>query len=160
VNGLDSPAAGATREQELRDQLDSYRVNVRVGRVERDDAYEAELCDAITAAEHADRQPQTLSAPSSRAEANAEAHPTSQATTVGKPHRTWYVAPDRRRFAVYERNCLHGACWAARCECGHELSAHDFDAAGAFRSALDALAKPAAAPYFGHRTCSTAGGES
>lgn len=54
---------------------------------------------------------------------------------------TWHTAPDGRRFKVYEQSCLHTACWAASCECGHKLTAHDFDADGALACALDALAR-------------------
>jgi hypothetical protein len=52
---------------------------------------------------------------------------------------TWHIAPDGRRFRVYEQRCLHTACWAAECECGHKLTAHDFDAEGALACALEAL---------------------
>lgn len=51
----------------------------------------------------------------------------------------WHTAPDGRRFRVYEGRCLHTACWQARCECGHKLTAHDFDADGAYRGAVEAL---------------------
>lgn len=65
----------------------------------------------------------------------------------------WHRAEDGRRFRVYERRCVHTACFAARCECGHLLTAHDFDASGAVASALDCLRRPAAPPDFGHPTC-------
>lgn len=62
------------------------------------------------------------------------------------------VAPDGRRFRVYERRCLHSDCWAAACECGHVLTAHDFDADGARRGALEVLCRrdPLARRGFAH----------
>lgn len=54
-----------------------------------------------------------------------------------------HVAPDGRRFTVVERACVHADCWTARCECGVWLTKHDFDATGAERCALEALASPA-----------------
>jgi hypothetical protein len=53
----------------------------------------------------------------------------------------WHTAPDGRRFRVYEARCLHSACWSAKCECGHRLTAHDFDAEGAVACALEALGR-------------------
>jgi hypothetical protein len=54
---------------------------------------------------------------------------------------TWFTAPDGRRFRVYEQRCLHTSCWAARCECGHRLTAHDFDEDGARACATEALSR-------------------
>jgi hypothetical protein len=53
----------------------------------------------------------------------------------------WHTAADGRRFRVYEQRCLHSDCWAASCECGHKLTAHDFDAAGAEECARGALGR-------------------
>jgi hypothetical protein len=67
-------------------------------------------------------------------------------------HSGWHQAPDGRRFRVYEGRCVHYDCWQARCGCGHKLTAHDFDADGAYRSALDALSRrdPLDRPDFAH----------
>lgn len=67
----------------------------------------------------------------------------------------WYVARDGRRFEVYEGRCLHSDCWQAKCECGHKLTSHDFDAAGAWRGAMDALSRtdPLNRRDFAHPRC-------
>jgi hypothetical protein len=54
---------------------------------------------------------------------------------------TWKTAPDGRQFTVYKGTCLHSECWCARCQCGHKLTAHDFDFEGAYRGAIEALTK-------------------
>jgi hypothetical protein len=50
-----------------------------------------------------------------------------------------YTAPDGRGFRTYKGKCLCSPCWQARCECGHKLTAHDFDEDGARRGALEAM---------------------
>lgn len=67
--------------------------------------------------------------------------------------RESHQAPDGRRFAVGERSCLCNGCWAAWCECGELLTAHDFDAEGARRGALAVLACADERPGFGHAVC-------
>lgn len=61
-----------------------------------------------------------------------------------------HTAPDGRRFRVYRGRCLCTPCWQARCECGHKLTAHDFDAEGARRGALEALQDDDPRPEFAH----------
>jgi hypothetical protein len=51
----------------------------------------------------------------------------------------WLLAGDGRRFQVRQQQCVHSDCWAAWCECGHKLTAHDFDPESAARSARQAL---------------------
>lgn len=68
------------------------------------------------------------------------------------PKTEWHTAPDGRRFKVYLGRCVCRPCWQARCECGHRLTAHDFDADCARRSALDELRRtdPLGRPDFAH----------
>lgn len=65
---------------------------------------------------------------------------------------THHVAGDGRRFRIVEQRCAHSGCWAAWCECGHKLTAHDFDAEGAERCAREALGTrdPLDRPDFAH----------
>jgi hypothetical protein len=65
----------------------------------------------------------------------------SARSDVGAIGPGWYAARDGRRFRIYKGRCLCCPCWQARCECGHKLTAHDWDAAGAYACALGALAR-------------------
>lgn len=51
LNALDWATTAARRESDLRKQLEGYLLNVRVGRVERDDDYERDLRHEIGAAQ-------------------------------------------------------------------------------------------------------------
>jgi hypothetical protein len=53
MTAIERAQAAARLEYDLREDLASYHLNVRLGRVERDDVYEQRLRDQITEAEQA-----------------------------------------------------------------------------------------------------------